>query len=395
MSTSIEWTQRPGTKGETWNPLRAEHRETGQKGWHCEHVSEGCRNCYAEGMNSWRGTGLDYLPTHRQEGGPVRVFLDERALALPLRWKAPRTIFVCSMTDLYGAWHSNADIDRVFGVMALSPQHTFIVLTKRPERMREYLTDADGKARVGAIAGFGASAARIPGRRDHAPGVMEWPLPNVWLGVSVENQPTANERVPLLLDTPAAVRLVSYEPALGAVEFGKWLAWGGSIICPRCGERHLDEGEWENRLHRTHQCQHCAHEWRTADFHTFGVAEGFHPPLNWIICGGESGPGARPMHPAWARSVRDQCAKAGVSFFFKQWGAWAPHQPVAGGDLAGDVRRGVVEIVHPSGESITEIFKRTGGSTIPGSRYMKRVGKRAAGRLLAGREHNEFPGGRG
>ena len=113
---------------------------------------------------------------------------------------------------------------------------------------------------------------------------------------------------------------------------------------------------------------------------------------DWVIVGGESGPGARPMYPDWARSLRDQCQAAGVSFFFKQWGECAPEKPVAGGDLGGEVRAGVTKIVHPTGQSDVEVSIATGGrSTIPGSRYMKRVGKHAAGRLLDGREWDEFP----
>ncbi len=114
--------------------------------------------------------------------------------------------------------------------------------------------------------------------------------------------------------------------------------------------------------------------------------------LDWIILGGESGPNARPMHPAWARSIRDQCAAAGVAFFFKQWGAWAPHNPVPGGDLGGDIRAGRVTIVHPSGRTDVEISQASGGrSTEPGSRYMAIVGKKRAGRLLDGVEHSAFP----
>ena len=114
--------------------------------------------------------------------------------------------------------------------------------------------------------------------------------------------------------------------------------------------------------------------------------------INWVIAGGESGSHAWPMHPQWARDLHDQCRAAGVPFFFKQWGEWAPHNVVAGGDLGGDVRAGRVRIVHPGAEDYVEVARMTGGhSTLPGSRYMARVGKKAAGRLLDGREWNEFP----
>jgi protein gp37 len=376
MSTSIEWTQRPGAKGETWNPLRAEHRETGRKGWHCEHVSEGCRNCYAKGMNRGRGTGLDYLPAHRQEGGAVRAFLDERALALPLRWRAPRTIFVCSMTDLFGAWHSDADIDRVFGVMALSPQHTFIVLTKRPERMREYVGGLETPERIRQV--LNLRAVEENGAEGPVFSGVNWPLPNVWLGVSVENQATADERGPLLLDTPAAVRLVSYEPALGAVEFRpEWL------------------------VPQINSCQQPITPSIVAIARAVARQEGL-ALLDWIICGGESGPGARPMHSAWARSVRDQCAAAGVPFFFKQWGAWGPAPaetrkvwPVGRPEKAQQITAPVLQtgdrILQADGSEYLLGAADGRGSWAGTGAVMRRVGKRAAGRLLDGREHNEFP----
>ena len=137
--TTIEWTQRPGTKGESWNPIRARHRESGKAGWFCTHASEGCRNCYAESMNRWRGNGVSYREQDRAE---VEVFLDERALLKPLTWRKPRTVFVCSMTDLFDRGHNWEMIDRIFAVMALCPQHTFQVLTKRPEWMSGFVVGA-------------------------------------------------------------------------------------------------------------------------------------------------------------------------------------------------------------------------------------------------------------
>lgn len=178
---------------------------------------------------------------------------------------------------------------------------------------------------------------------------LTWPLPNVWLGVSAEDQPRWEERVTELRRTPAVVRFVSAEPLLGAIDPGLDLVDG--------------------RINPT------------------GT-----PGIDWVIVVGESGPGARPMHPDWPRSLRDQCAAAGVPFFYKQWGEWAPHKPVPGGDLGGAVRAGLVRIVHPTGQSDVEVSIATGGrNTIPGSRYMARVGKAVAGRLLDGVEHSEFP----
>lgn len=288
--TKIEWTHRPGTKGETWNPVRG-----------CTRVSEGCRNCYAEVMaarfskpGQW-GHGLaktvtlpdgtkDHRWTGKVESAPDHI------LTLPLRWKAPRTIFVNSTSDLFHEELPDEVIDRVFAVMALAPQHTYQVLTKRPGQMHAYLTDETLIERNGTLlaganerVGYEMSAIKVDAAE------REWPLPNVWIGVSVEDQATADERIPVLLDTPAALRWASYEPALGCVDFTPWLH---ESHCPRGGGGEV-----------------CICE---------PIRKEREPTLDWIICGGESGPGARPMHPDWARCVRDQCEAANVPFFMKQ-----------------------------------------------------------------------------
>ena len=167
-NSKIEWTD------STWNPIRARNLATGKVGWHCEHMSEACRFCYAEGINRRLGTGLDFKPGHRAD---IEIFLDEQMLLAPLRWKKPRRIFVNSMTDTFAEFVKDEWLDRMFAVMVLCPQHTFQVLTKRPERMRSYVIHL-------AVGG--------------------WPLKNIWLGVSAEDQATADERIPLLLQTPAA-----------------------------------------------------------------------------------------------------------------------------------------------------------------------------------------------
>jgi len=207
----------------------------------------------------------------------------ESALDWPLRWRGskqakvegrPSRIFTNSMSDLFHEKLSDADIDRVFAVMAKSPQHIFQVLTKRAERMRKYLDEAN---ETGAIAEMRVHrlAPLDPPKHWYYTSGWRWPLPNVWLGVSVEDQATADERIPLLFQTPAAVRFVSYEPALGPVGFA----------------RHFPH----------------VHGMRNDRF--------------WIIVGGESGPGARPFDLAWARSAVEQCRKAGVACFVKQLGA--------------------------------------------------------------------------
>jgi len=262
-------------------------------------------------------------------------------------------------------------------VMALCPQHIFQVLTKRPERMQDYISDPFARLKVlgdGVDYELRAAGIRWNGfwndRHSQAiVGAHTWPLPNVWLGVSVEDQERADERIPLLLSTPAAKRFVSAEPLLGPLALNKIRRTNG------------DEIETTNALSGT---------WQVLDGDHY--RGGRLASLDWVIVGGESGPGARPLHPDWARSLRDQCASTHVPFFFKQWGEWVPHTVSAGGDLGGDVRAGRVMIVHPSGREGHEIMAETGTrQTESGSRYMARVGKKAAGAMLDGVMHREFP----
>lgn len=256
----IEWTDA------TWNPV------TG-----CTKVSQGCKHCYAE--RDW--SRLAHLPAYQGRAFTDVACHTER-LDQPLRWKRPRRIFVNSMSDLFHEAVPDDFLDKVFAVMALSPQHTFQVLTKRPERMRDYcktLGQHNGTDRVSIAAQQISSKAWFLWRM----GDVGWCLPNVWLGVSVEDQEAADQRIPLLLQTPAAVRWVSAEPLLGPVDVQAAI----------------------NRM-----------PWRIG---------GGDAGLHWVVVGGESGPKARPMHPDWARSLRDQCAAAGVQYLFKQWGEWAPN----------------------------------------------------------------------
>lgn len=300
--TEIEWTHAPGFKGETWNPVVG-----------CSVISAGCTNCYAMRMAARLAkiagpTGGARIAAGRYRGltasskaGPVWTgkvaFVGGATLEKPLKWKAPRCVFVNSMGDLFHEAVSDAWIDRVFAIMALCPQHLFLVLTKRAHRMFEYLTDP---ARYSAIDWWNAEtcsgelydAAAL--RREAMYGCEHpWPLPNVWLGVSAEDQTRANERVPLLLATPAARRFVSYEPALGPVDF----------TAVYFGDRF-----YANVL--------LANDTEPDDS---GVPKW--PALDWVICGGESGPGARPFCAPWARSVVRQCRAARVPVFIKQMGA--------------------------------------------------------------------------
>lgn len=293
--SAIHWTDA------TWNPLVG-----------CSRVSEGCRKCYAEreayrqehnlGQPKYAGTTKWVSKPDGPRGEPRwtgLVALWEPVLDQPLQWRKPRRIFVNSMSDLFHEQVPDEWIDRIFGVMAQASQHTFQVLTKRPERMRDYvgiMADRYTRQARGVRVARAGSPVSIP---DDAPGGMDWPLPNVWLGVSVEDQATADTRIPLLLQTPAAVRFLSVEPLLGPVD----LAPKDSVVkmlSPFYGPNGFDEtGSQPVRERRS---------WHF-------------PNVNWVIVGGESGPGARPCHLRWIRGVRDQCRGAGVPIFVKQAGS--------------------------------------------------------------------------
>jgi protein gp37 len=276
--TSIEWTD------VTWNPVRG-----------CSRISEGCRNCYAEVLAarfSDEGYWGHGFADRTKAGGrwTGKVSLIPEKLAEPLSWKKPRRCFVNSMSDLFHEALSFEEIAAVFGVMAACPHVTFQVLTKRPERTAEFfrwLAKGEDAARAACVFAAGDAIPEDPPRRFAEEMIGDpsgpWPLPNVWLGTSVENQETANRRIPFLLDTPASVRFVSYEPALGPVDFGFGVSEGVPTDLEPFRER--------------------------ADL------------LHWIIVGGESGPGARPFDLAWARSTVEQCKAAGVASFVKQVGA--------------------------------------------------------------------------
>lgn len=340
--SKIEWTDA------TWNPVVG-----------CSKVSPGCDNCYAEkmacrlaamGQQKYRNV-IRCDANERGIGWSGETCCDAAALSIPLRWKTPRRIFVCSMGDLFHESVPFDFIDRVWAVMALCPQHTFQVLTKRPERMREYLTKENLGDRIFS------QALEIDSQRVHRGADPGWPVTNVHLGVTAENQEQADARIPLLLQTPAAVRFVSYEPALGPVDFSPGFdAW-----------RHVKSGA----LYRS--------EFVTPSSGPFEDVS-----LDGIIAGGESGPHARPAHPDWFRQVRDQCKAAGVPFFFKQWGEWAPfNRAISIPDFPDNTP---ICLVKKDGRMIRPYC----GYDAPGHEMM-RIGKKNAGRLLEGRTHDELP----
>ncbi|AKF14422.1 hypothetical protein SEA_PHAYONCE_62 [Mycobacterium phage Phayonce] len=332
--TKIEWTRSDdGSPGATWNPV------TG-----CTKVSTGCDNCYAEKIaNRFAGTKA-YPNGFEVTSRPER--LDQ-----PLRWKRPRRIFVNSMADLFHDQVPDDYIARVFAVMALSDRHTFQVLTKRHGRMRALLRDGEFQQLVYEAWGTLDTPKGQPTMEDWPwPG---WPLPNVWLGVSTENQQWADIRIPALLDTPAAVRFSSAEPLLGPIEMDSYL---------------VDLPEDED-----------------------GAPYPGH--LDWVIVGGESGPGARPMHPDWARSLRDQCQAAGVPFLFKQRGEWTWNEP---GEFRMPTKPYSDRIAVMHGAGMTAMTKSNPFNPFERGHphwttRIDRVGKKRAGRELDGRTWDQYP----
>jgi protein gp37 len=335
ITSSIEWTDA------SWNCLAG-----------CEAVSPGCAHCYAATMTRrLEAMGqADYagLTTAKHFNGKVRCL--PHKLDVPLKWRKPRRVFVNSMSDLFHEDVPDAFIRQVFGVMSNCGQHTFQILTKRAQRMADWFADQANRL-TACQAEFvvdddAYAATRTPTGRNrvrdlraingtHGASVGDgnyWPLPNVWLGVSAEDQQRADERIPWLLQTPAAVRFVSAEPLLGAIDLWKWIT---PKVCKCRGNTDCECFPGKSLL-------------------------------DWIIAGGESGPHARPSHPDWFRSLRDQCQAAGVAFFFKQWGEWLPSEQDGNPD-------------NPRGQELNC------------SSQPVRVGKKAAGRLPDGHEWNEFP----
>jgi protein gp37 len=355
----IEWTDL------TWNPLVG-----------CTKVSRGCKNCYAMKMAArianaaqrrrrdgkpltdvqaayltvvrWKRGGMDAADEHdvalaKWNG---RVALVESLLVEPLRWKKPRMVFVNSMSDLFHEAVPFDFIDRVYAVMALCPQHVFQVLTKRPERACEYTDqfDHDWDRILDLMLDAGHEIVSEPKVHDRAFRQVRdntdeystqmkrpWPLPNVWLGTSVEDQATADKRIPWLKKCAAAVRFLSCEPMVGRVDLLKVAKTFWMGMPPTDEQAAYEMSAW----------------------------------LHWVICGGESGHGVQAMNPDWARLLRDQCAMAGIAFFFKQWGN---HRPIEPHDHV-DGR-----VVHVEGMTMLRV-----------------VSKHAGGNVLDGKTHKQYP----
>ena len=311
--SGIEWTEA------TWNPV------TG-----CTKVSPGCKHCYAK-HQAWprlaATKGTVYYGRDFED-----VMIHPQRLDQPLRWQKPRMIFVNSMSDLFHVSIPTSFIDKIFAVMALARQHTYQVLTKRPTRMLEYLTDPQTVGRV----------RRLTTRLETEEFVYEdttkwsWPLGNIWIGVSVEDQRRVAERLPMLAGCSAAVRWLSCEPLLGPINLDLWLNY-----------------------------------------------------LHWVVIGGESGKGARPMHPEWAKKIILQCNDADVPVFFKQWGEWSPERPSPYCKIS--KKRWSHESVtfRPDGSK----YDCTEPDTlwVGGMKTMYRVGKKKAGCVIDGQVWDEYP----
>lgn len=291
MTSKIEWTE------DTWNPIVG-----------CSVVSPGCTNCYAMRMaGRLEAMSIAHEGKHGGDPGPLvhyrgtteetragdvwtgkLAMASEKTLSAPLRRKKPTTYFVNSMGDLFHEDVPDEWIDQVFAVMALCPQHRFQVLTKRAERMRDYLTAPDLFDRIWTLECEHHEAEMIP---------SALPLANVWMGISAEDQRRANDRIPILLETPAAIRFVSLEPLLGPINLTNisYSPWA------RCA---LTGGLWNPKTSQS-----------KPPTSVTGIK------LDWVIVGGESGPGARPFDVRWAHKIVGQCQDANVPVFVKQLGA--------------------------------------------------------------------------
>lgn len=318
--SKIEWTEA------SWNPIVG-----------CSKVSEGCRNCYAiRAANRMNGSveayrGLTVMKNGKPEWTGAARFIEERLLQ-PLKWQRPRMIFVNSMSDLFHDGVSDAEIENIFAVMAVAQNHTFQILTKRPERMQSFLCQPNivSSIQFKVKEGLGYNVIEVEKGLGYNINSFDkmWPLQNVWLGVSVEDQKTADERIPLLLQTPAAVHWISAEPLLSQINIEPYLGI------------------------------------KDEDGHDF-------PGLNWVVAGGESGPNARPSHPDWFRRLRDDCVSYNVPFFFKQWGEWRT------------VRREFIN---------AKIINDAQNAQLWDDDYVAiRVGKKKAARTLDGDVWNEYP----
>lgn len=316
----------------------------------CTKVGPGCDHCYAEAdfdLRRHRAKWGAGQPRHRTAPAnwkkPIQWNAKPFAVCPLCGWRgeqaeaargcdcpqcmtpnvlvsARRRVFCASLADVFDNEVPVQWRADLFALIAKTPNLDWLLLTKRIGNAKTMMADA-------------LSTCQAANREG-----MIWPLPNVWIGATICNQAEADRDIPKLLSVPAAVRFLSMEPLLGPVSLDCWPIYG----------------------------------------------EDEKPLLHWVIVGGESGSKARPMHPDWARGLRDQCAAAGVPFLFKQWGEWIPHGPIPGGNEARDLRNGIVQYMIGDGREFDGHFRR-------GDAAVRRVGKKAAGRLLDGVQHDGYP----
>jgi len=361
--THIEWTDA------TWNPI------TG-----CTVLSPGCKHCYAMKLAGGR---LQHHPsraglTTMTDAGPVwngQVRLNTEWLDQPQRWTKPRRIFVCAHGDLFHEDVPRAWIDQVFCEMAIAAHHDFQVVTKRAELMKDYFVDPETPKRIARLLDRRAGPVskgefRAPDRlRAWSDGV---PLPNVHALVSIEDQARANQRTVHLLCAHAAVRGLSVEPLLGPIDLTRI----PDFISPP------SDDPYDALAGMGRRDPDYSNDW-------WGCRG---PRIDWVIVGGESGPGARPMHLAWVRQIRDACATASVPFLFKQCGDWMPVE-TRPGDLVGDARAYTYMAADGLRDAALREREERNSEIDPTAMWLAHVGKKAAGRLLDGRLHDDMPSG--
>ncbi len=380
--TGIEWTDR------TWNPVVG-----------CTKVSQGCKLCYAKTLHDMRHRahldGKAVAPQYAKPFEEIQLMSDR--LRWPMSLQKPSRIFVNSVSDLFHEDVPDLFLDVVFGVMAFAERHQFQVLTKRADRMRAYLSDPTLYSRIRSQMEPGGEAREWiwpslssfeqQSLRDQwwTPLMRgNWPLKNVWLGVSVEDQAAADERIPLLLQTPAAVRFLSCEPLLGPVKLSQ--SHRDYLVGWEAEPRHVCGGDAE-RCYRS-----------CPEIDQVQTAK-----VDWVITGGESGSpkqNPRPMHPDWARSLRDQCVGAGVPFLFKQHGEYREYDP-ADGTIGNEiVFTGTVHADVYAERAVNPVWIDDRGTAysdpdnLPEEtpcRLLERIGKKKAGRVLDGRTWDEYP----
>lgn len=376
MGSNIEWTE------ETWNPVVG-----------CDKVSPGCKYCYAIRM-AWRLAHIGHSKEKykglvvKNENGQLnwtgKVNYDPRMLAKYIGTKTPKTVFPNSMGDIFHEELSVVTIAEIFAAMWLTPHVTYQLLTKREKRMEMIMNSEEFMIELHKAANrlhdqyIKPLESELYFYGEVAPGHS---MPNVQIGVSVENQEAADQRIPPLINTPAAIRWISMEPLLGPVDISKYNMFS---YCPE-ENGTIDSG-----------CRGCK-----------GDSKGdcqaiIRSPIDWVVVGGESGKDARPMHPEWARSLRDQCAAAKIPFFFKQWGVWHTRWFHAG-------KKEFDFKFYDSYLQFTQkdwVQKGDACISIDGTRckigkdfmncaypvaIMQKVGKKKAGRLLDGKLHDDYP----